>query len=377
MKHFWLCLFLGIPSLAAASPYSDFSAGLAALAREDGDGAMAAFNAALAAPDLLPAFRATAYFDRGRIYADNKKWDLAIADFTAALKIDPDYLDAYDQRSQAYKSTKHLDLAIADLTAILSRRPSFLNFYLRRAELHSENHSMDDAIADANTIVRIAPELAWGYQIRGKLYHTKGDIALALADDEKALSIDRREGDAYFDRGSISAERGEFQRAADDFAKALEMNPLNAWARFRIGVTAWELGRFDDAAQVFSNSTVTPDGVLAVNYILWRWIASTKTQKDSALNAPAKQAASDEWPKPLLDLYAGKGSIEAVMKSAGDTVSAGTTNRICGANFYGGIWEEVHGDKSTATKMLSDAASGCPVTYLERSAASAELSRLK
>jgi tetratricopeptide (TPR) repeat protein len=279
-----------------------------------------------------------------------------------------------------------------------------MEMYLRRGTLFLKNNSFDAAIADANTVldilsnveranpdtfvgntvdferaapntvVNIGPAIGRAYQFRGVFYHKKGDIERALADDENSIKLDPRTSAAYYDRGTISQERGEFAQAADDFARFSEIDPKSAPVRFRIGVVDWELGKFGDALQDFSDTTIEPDKDLAVDYALWRWIAAAKAGKGETFNPSGKQIANDGSSKSILDLYEGKGSIEALMKSSKEAASKGG---VCKANFFGGIWQEIHADKSTAIAMLGAAVSDCPSDYIERSAASAELKRLQ
>ncbi len=58
---------------AIASTYSVFNAGIASSLRDDWDGTIAQLTAALAAPDLNPAFRAPAYYDRALAKADARR----------------------------------------------------------------------------------------------------------------------------------------------------------------------------------------------------------------------------------------------------------------------------------------------------------------
>ena len=51
---------------------------------------------------------------RGSVYAAQKKWPLAVADFTEAIRLDDEYADAYSGRAAAYEQTGQSAKANAD-----------------------------------------------------------------------------------------------------------------------------------------------------------------------------------------------------------------------------------------------------------------------
>ncbi len=54
---------------------------------------------------------AGAYYNRGSIYYNQEKWDLAIADFNKAIDINPNLAQAYNNRGNVYDNQKKWDLA--------------------------------------------------------------------------------------------------------------------------------------------------------------------------------------------------------------------------------------------------------------------------
>ncbi len=79
-------------------------------------------------------------FNRG--FYRNKKFEnrLSIADFTEAIELNPDYVEAYLYRGRAYLDRGELEKAIADFTKMLVLRPKVAeNYYIRgEAYLHAK-----------------------------------------------------------------------------------------------------------------------------------------------------------------------------------------------------------------------------------------------
>jgi Flp pilus assembly protein TadD len=91
----------------------------------------------------------------GNAYYDQKDYDRAIADFTEALVMQPEYALTYYDRAKAYYAKKDYDRAIADYTQAIRLSPNWTNAYVSR----------------------------------GNAYLMKGDRARARADWSKALEL--------------------------------------------------------------------------------------------------------------------------------------------------------------------------------------------
>jgi tetratricopeptide (TPR) repeat protein len=74
-----------------------------------------AINAAI---KLSP--RAVFYFNRGVVYGEQKKWELALADYSKAIAINPDNADAYINRGVVYNEQKKWELALADYSKAIA-----------------------------------------------------------------------------------------------------------------------------------------------------------------------------------------------------------------------------------------------------------------
>ena len=67
------------------------------------------------------------YYQQGLENLKKVKYDLAIASFTEAIRINPDYTDAYLQRAKARQNMQQRDLAGAmeDIGKVIELNPSF------------------------------------------------------------------------------------------------------------------------------------------------------------------------------------------------------------------------------------------------------------
>jgi hypothetical protein len=99
------------------------------------------------------------FYNRGIIYAFKEDYDKAIADFTQALKMDPNYEKglAYYWRADSYVLNKDYDLALADVNQAIRLNPNDVNYYYLRGVAYSWKDDYDRAIADFNQALKIDP----------------------------------------------------------------------------------------------------------------------------------------------------------------------------------------------------------------------------
>ena len=96
----------------------------------------------------------------------------------------------YNERGNAYFTNNNHDLAIAAYTQAIRLNPNYARPYRNRGNIYYERRDYDRAIADYTQWVRIEPNSANPYSNRGWSYMHKGNFTQARADVNRALQID-------------------------------------------------------------------------------------------------------------------------------------------------------------------------------------------
>ena len=169
------------------------------------------------------------YINRGNIYFEHKKWDLALADYNKAIAISP-HVYAYIYRGRLYEEQKKWDLALADYNKAITISPQLTNTYIIRGNFYSDQKKWDLALADYNKAIAIDPQLAQAYYNRGLLHSDQKKWDLALADYNKTIAINPQYADAYINRGNIYSQQKKWDLALTDFNKTIAINPQYALA---------------------------------------------------------------------------------------------------------------------------------------------------
>jgi tetratricopeptide (TPR) repeat protein len=102
---------------------------------------------------------AIAHFNRGSSYAQQKRRDLAIAEYTIAIELDPLLAIAYNNRGYLYSQQGNPDLALADYNKAIELDPLLAIAYNNRGYLYSQQGNLDLALADYTRALELDPQI--------------------------------------------------------------------------------------------------------------------------------------------------------------------------------------------------------------------------
>jgi len=188
-----------------------------------------------------------ALYNRGNAYANKGDYDRAIADYTAALRIKPDYDQALNNRGNAYANKGDYDRAIADYTAALRIKPDFDQALYNRGNAYRNKRDYDRAIEDYTAALRINPDYYLALNNRGVAYFDKGDYDHAIEDYTAALRINPDHYPALNNRGNAYRLNGDYDLAIADYTEALRINPDVYQALNNRGIAYYYKGDYDRA----------------------------------------------------------------------------------------------------------------------------------
>ena len=183
------------------------------------------------------------YMHRGDAYLMLGDNDRAIADFTTALSLDPDYADALIGRGLALTRKGQFDKAIDDYDDAIEARPSARAYLLRgHAHLKTRWPNYRQAIADLTASLELKPDSAAALNNRcwaRALWQR--ELELALADCDLALALKPDYAVARDSRGFVHFRLARYGEAIADFDAALARTPEAAHTLYMRGVAKLRL----------------------------------------------------------------------------------------------------------------------------------------
>ena len=208
---------------------------------------------------------ATAWFSGGYLIQDENPED-ALADYTEAIRLKPDYAEAYNNRGIVKAKLGRHDDALADYAAAIRLKPDHAEAYNNRGAVKAKLGRHDDALADYAEAIRLKPDHASPYYNLGIVKTKLGRYEDALADYAEAIRLKPDHAETYNNRGVAKAKLGRYEDALADYAEAIRLKPDYAEAYNNRAVAKTELGRYEDALADYAEAIrLKPDYAEAYN----------------------------------------------------------------------------------------------------------------
>jgi tetratricopeptide (TPR) repeat protein len=189
--------------------------------------------------------------NHGATSAALKGLEMAIIDYSNAIKAAPDEGDAHYNRGLAYMRLRSLDRAMATVVVNPSDGSRF-DFSLAA---QSREAQLSKAIEDFTSAIRIDPNDSGAYLGRGLAYAEAEDYGSAFQDYDRAIALDMRDPIAYFFRGTAHGRRQDFNRALIDFDRAIQFDPTFVEAFIGRGAVLTILDDLEGALEDFERAT--------------------------------------------------------------------------------------------------------------------------
>lgn len=239
-----------------------------ALKSSDDARAIQLATTALNAPKVSPDDARQLHAVRGQAYLEEKSYQSAVDDLTAAIGVDETpadvcssvgevflmrgtaknklfkYRDAIDDMKfatdcapttaevwvglgNAYFGVLDGQNAIAAYTHALQIDPNDVEALRQRGKNYENAHMFDQAIADYGAVLKLDPSDARTYNNRATLYSAFGKMDEAISDYTKSIAIDPTSFMTFFNRGSdyFYQKKYDLSRADLEKAKSLYSSP--------------------------------------------------------------------------------------------------------------------------------------------------------
>ncbi|MBI4643255.1 MAG: tetratricopeptide repeat protein [Deltaproteobacteria bacterium] len=204
------------------------------------------------APILLAQEKsAMDFFVSGGAHLDQGNLDQAIADYTEAIQLKPDFFVAYLNRGTAQRKKGEVDLAIADYTQAIQLKSNLYDAYTLRGICFGKKGRYEEAIADLTKALEKKPHyltyhgLAWIFATSKNDKYRNGARALELA--QKAVLI-HKNANSLDTLAAAYAETGRFKEAIETQEEALYLLKKQG------SVPKEDLARYDQHLQAYKGN---------------------------------------------------------------------------------------------------------------------------
>ena len=160
--------------------------------------------------------RAELYCQRASIYSDISNYQLAVDDYTEAIRINPEDAYAYYNRGNSHSSMGDLQLAIEDYTEAIRINPEDAYAYYKRCAIYLSEYE--------------------------RLWHDSDFVDRAINDHRQAIRIDPYNSEARGLAIDLAYASKDWPNKSDpDYAEAINLNP-----DLDIDIRYEDVGRYDE-----------------------------------------------------------------------------------------------------------------------------------
>jgi len=198
--------------------------------------------------------------ERARYHEDSYDLDKAIADYSAALELDPDNVEVLKLRAEAYEWQSEYKLAVDDYQRVLALEPLVTDNHINLARVLVYVNQLYSALETLTTAIEINSSDASLFVERSKVHRSRGETNAAINDITSAIKLDS-EPHYYLVRSEFFSLIGDTDRALSDLDKAVQLDPTNSLpARARAHLEAGDIkDAFADYDEAIRLADLDPD----------------------------------------------------------------------------------------------------------------------
>jgi tetratricopeptide (TPR) repeat protein len=197
---------------------------------------------------LQPALTAEDYYRLGTEADNQGNYPEALADWTKAIRLKPNYTEAYNERAGTFMNIGNYQAAVKDCTQAIKLNPRYAKAYHRCGVSYKNLGNVPAAMKNLSEAIRFNPKSGYSYLRRGELEISQEHYTAAVADLTQAIQSspdDTCSFCSHFKRGYAYLKLNEYQKAEVDFSDALRYDTYESelpdlyedrgWVRNKLG----------------------------------------------------------------------------------------------------------------------------------------------
>jgi len=200
---------------------------------------------------LVDPQTADQFLARGTVRYTAGRYNTAIRDFSAAIRIQPRLAAAYAKRGWAFYRKGDHATAIEDFKQAIQIDRTLVDAYLGQGQCHRKLKKYADAIRAFSNAIRIQPENARSYNLRGIVFLATQRKKSAHRDFVQATALKPSEPVFFYNLGAADRALGRYQDAVTAYTRAIKLRSTDDDYFNGLGLALYSLKNYEKAAKAF------------------------------------------------------------------------------------------------------------------------------
>ena len=245
------------------------------------------------------------YFESGKQFATEKKYQEAIVQFRNAVRVDNRFAEAHFQLAEAYAAIGDARNAYREYIVAADLMPDNADAQLKAGAVLSLAGRYEDARTRVQGVLNKDPRNVQAQILLGNILAGLKDLAGAIAQIEEAIQIDPARGSSYTNLGVLKLAQGEREAARAAFDKAIAVDPKSVQARLALAVFQLQTGDSAGAEQTLRGALeLDPKDAMANRAMATLYLASNRAEAaEPYLKAFAEVSSTPDAKFVLADYY--------------------------------------------------------------------------
>ena len=193
----------------------------------------------------------------------NKVWKDEVSLWADAKQKAPFLIRPYNNLGEAYDKIGKYDLAIEEFEAALRLNPNYFFALSNLGNIYGKKKEYGQAISYTQKALQQKPDYAPGHYNLAKALHLTGNPDKAMSSYRLAIKYNPYFEEAFFNLGFLAIERKQFEEAIDNFKSFLKMQPRHPKAHFGLATSYAMMGKQEEAKQHYKNAIAYDPGFLS------------------------------------------------------------------------------------------------------------------
>lgn len=199
-------------------------------------------------PDQHRLHRSVLQYNIAQVYAYTGRLEDAIAHYTGAMEMDPNYSEYYNERGSAYLKLGRLDEALKDFLEAVELSPPYPEVLTNVGQCYQLLGRTDEAVEAYSASLDLVPAQSLALTGRAQSFEALGQPDAALADYTASLALDPAQPLVLSNLAVLHYEKGDVARALEGLNRAIALSPQTAELYQNRAVALTDLGRHAEAA---------------------------------------------------------------------------------------------------------------------------------